>query len=520
MRPSVLPSACLFLAVLPGCEPPYETECDPIALRVVAAKLSNVHADDLNCWFTSPDIDSMPFDDGPHGRNHIIFQLGTDSGEGIEFTDPEALDFNGRIKLEPQELPVGSTGDNPLLLQIEGSTPGNYDLWFRLKVAGSEGIFSKLTIEVVESPHDPVVYTLENAAGATLDHGPSNTELRSELCSSDPCELTASAGETVVLDGTNVASAPAFWKCGDHSSSGLRYEFEATISRTCRIVDPVSVTMNTVGDGSVSASVDPMNCTGSTCRVRHGSEVSLVASEDHGFDFVGWSGCSDSTLPEITLTPDSDIECTATFEPQAANTHTITIEMDADSADHAMVSAAGSRIDCPDVDCSDSFAKNSDVRLIVVPRVPSADLEVTWACGAQTLTGQEVTIRADADKTCTVTVRATEQDMCDGLAPLDLGLSAQRQDNGTTIPVTVSNGMATFTSRAGSVLALTPSPMRSNLNPQVTWDLPNTMTPGGVAGSTLWTTPSLAGSVQGSLRYSDDCSSGEHTLDIEVELEF
>lgn len=66
--------------------------------------------------------------------------------------------------------------------------------------------------------------------------------------------------------------------------------------------------------GSVAASTDGRSCVNARCTVDHGASVSLTATADTGAAFLGWSGCSDSSEPTLTLASvTSNQTCTARF---------------------------------------------------------------------------------------------------------------------------------------------------------------------------------------------------------------
>jgi hypothetical protein len=71
-----------------------------------------------------------------------------------------------------------------------------------------------------------------------------------------------------------------------------------------------------VGAGTVSLSVTDGTCTASSCQVKHDTgAVTLTATPAFLNSFAGWSGCSSSTSPTLTLQNVTSAQtCTATFK--------------------------------------------------------------------------------------------------------------------------------------------------------------------------------------------------------------
>src|SRR5436309_3424143 len=79
-------------------------------------------------------------------------------------------------------------------------------------------------------------------------------------------------------------------------------------------IDTHSLTVNTVGQGSVAKNPDQAS-------YDHGSTVQLTATPATGWHFAGWSGAATGTTNPLSVTMDGDKTVTATF---AINTYTIT----------------------------------------------------------------------------------------------------------------------------------------------------------------------------------------------------
>jgi hypothetical protein len=78
----------------------------------------------------------------------------------------------------------------------------------------------------------------------------------------------------------------------------------------------LSVTSSGDGSGSVASSPAGIDC-GSDCNEAYvdGTSVTLTATRNRGSTFEGWDGGCSGSLPEISMTILSDLECSARFEP-------------------------------------------------------------------------------------------------------------------------------------------------------------------------------------------------------------
>ncbi len=136
------------------------------------------------------------------------------------------------------------------------------------------------------------------------------------------------AGACVVDAGGSVtltAPAPAGFRftgwTGDAGCSGAGQSItlsNVSVSATCsaNFVARTSVSFADPVGGSIRASNVPATatCGAASCFLDSGSTVTLTASADPGFRFVGWNGCSDSTSAQITVAGRIDgVSCNALF---------------------------------------------------------------------------------------------------------------------------------------------------------------------------------------------------------------
>jgi sugar lactone lactonase YvrE len=192
---------------------------------------------------------------------------------------------------------------------------------------------------------------------------------------SDPpgidCVPTCSA---MFTQGTQVALTP---------SPGIGYEFtgwsgdcsgtdsclvtmDAPRSVTAifeEIQNPQSLTVNTVGNGTVTSEPSGISCL-PTCSAyfEHGTQVTLTAISDVDNQFVGWSGDCSGT-GECVLTMDAPHNVVASFEPIQYSQ-----ELNVSVVGDGSVTSDPAGIDCGET-CTASFTEGTQVTLTATPGV-------------------------------------------------------------------------------------------------------------------------------------------------------
>lgn len=145
-----------------------------------------------------------------------------------------------------------------------------------------------------------------------------------------PCQFTMTSDLTVSADFSTVPT------------------FELTVSRLGG------------GDNSVTSTPSGLSC-GNNCSVpfNSNSTVSLTASPDDGWEFVGFSGDCTGLTCDVLMSEDQSVTAEFTF---------IGYELTADVAGQGMVTSAPGNIVCPGK-CSDRFTANEEVVLTATPGV-------------------------------------------------------------------------------------------------------------------------------------------------------
>jgi len=129
------------------------------------------------------------------------------------------------------------------------------------------------------------------------------------------------------------------------------------------------LTVSKTGNGTISA--NGINC-GTDCSESYtaNTQVTLTASPDDGSKFVNWTGACTGTNPNVTVTMDAAIACTANFVP-------ITFDLTVSKTGNGTISANG--INCG-TDCSESYTANTQVTLTASPDDGYNSVNWTGAC--------------------------------------------------------------------------------------------------------------------------------------------
>jgi uncharacterized repeat protein (TIGR02543 family) len=138
-------------------------------------------------------------------------------------------------------------------------------------------------------------------------------------------------------EGTNVsleAFADTGWEfvgwsgdlVGTTNPESLLIDADKTVTATFEEIPPTlyELTVNVVGNGSVE--VDGVLYTG-VLEFEEGTNVSLEAFADTGWEFVGWSGDLSGTTNPETLLIDADKTVTATFEEISPTLYELTVNV-------------------------------------------------------------------------------------------------------------------------------------------------------------------------------------------------
>jgi IPT/TIG domain/Divergent InlB B-repeat domain len=149
-----------------------------------------------------------------------------------------------------------------------------------------------------------------------------NSSSQGSSCSGSSCTVQ-SGGEVTLTAAANAGFGFSSWSgdCAGQTDStctldDVSSDEHATAAFVATFTVGGSANPSTGGSVSANSSGQGASCSGSSCTVQSGGEVTLTATPSSGLGFIGWSGAcagqsgSTCTLDDVT----SDENATATFE--------------------------------------------------------------------------------------------------------------------------------------------------------------------------------------------------------------
>jgi hypothetical protein len=155
-----------------------------------------------------------------------------------------------------------------------------------------------------------------------------------------------------------------------------------------------TITSGGTGNGTVTSSPSGINC-GTACSASYnsGTTITLTATPGSGSAFGGWTGCTNGV---VTLT--ANTACTATFNPIAPQTYTLSIIKS--GTGNGTVTSSPSGINCGST-CSATY--NSGTAVSLTPAPASGSTFAGWS-GTGCASG---TVTMNANITCTASFQPT-----------------------------------------------------------------------------------------------------------------
>jgi len=161
-----------------------------------------------------------------------------------------------------------------------------------------------------------------------------NGSVRADCERTDNCRRAEGWRTTVTAtpdDGYEFAGWDCDGSCpSDRSSSSveLRIDRNTHITPSFREIPTFTVTLSSNGNGSASIN-DGRSCAGG-CSFRRDTEITIVATPDSSrYNFDGWSGDSNSSTDEITVTVTENLRFVANF---VIDTDRLTVEIDGEGS--------------------------------------------------------------------------------------------------------------------------------------------------------------------------------------------
>jgi uncharacterized repeat protein (TIGR02543 family) len=223
------------------------------------------------------------------------------------------------------------------------------------------------------------------------------------------CAQDFASGTMVTLTATPAQNyAFQYWSgCSNSTSSTLALTQSA--ARTCSAhftTNTLTVYVTPNGGGTVTSDDSLITCTSNQgCSQNYptlGEQVTLTAAPAQDQAFAGWSGCSSSVDPSITVSVSQSVACYATF---ASNQNTLTLSLSGDG--DGSVTSTPTGASCTRAsgqqsgDCAPVFSYNQQVTLTATP-ISSTDYFAGWSgsCSGQ---GATATVTMTGGRTCYAT---------------------------------------------------------------------------------------------------------------------
>ncbi len=205
-----------------------------------------------------------------------------------------------------------------------------------------------------------------------------------------------SSGSPVVASTDNmvVALHHGAYDCATYGNGGP--EVEELISDLGgnlpqdAILYALDVTVGGLGSGTVASSPSGIDCSAGTCEADFGNDSTVILTPTAGSHsvFAGWSGDADCSDGSVTM--DSDVSCTATFDIE---THTLSVATAGTGG--GTVTSLPSGINCPG-DCSEDYDSGQSVTL-----TPTPDGTSTFAGWSGDADCSDGTVTINSNVSCT-----------------------------------------------------------------------------------------------------------------------
>ena len=259
-----------------------------------------------------------------------------------------------------------------------------------------------------------------NGGGVSLNSGPVGSQMRVVKngsgtvtsvpsginCGSD-CNEPYTAGTVVTLTQTELPGYQFSSWGGAGASCGTQSTCQVTMGSTDTVV---TITFNPVlevtksGNGTISSTPSGITC-GTTCTKAYpfGTSVTLTATPDAGYQFIGWSGagasCGTNTTCVVSVTGYTNV--LAAF---SSNSGMLVVSR----SDNGAVASSDGRIICG-ATCQASYTNGSTVTLRAQPDI---GFQVGSWGGAASSCGSAITCSVTVSGTTNVSVTFTRLPAC------------------------------------------------------------------------------------------------------------
>ena len=152
--------------------------------------------------------------------------------------------------------------------------------------------------------------------------------------------------------------------CNGSGSCNVSMSAQRTVTAEFRQIaaEEYTLQVSVTGSGNISSSPSGIDC-GSDCAeiYQSGTVVSLTATPDSGFEFIGWTGaCTGTGAWQVTVT--DNLSAAAEFREIGVESFTLTVS----APQNGTITSSPLGIDCGS-DCSQSYEANTSVTLTATP---------------------------------------------------------------------------------------------------------------------------------------------------------
>jgi hypothetical protein len=152
--------------------------------------------------------------------------------------------------------------------------------------------------------------------------------------------------------------------CNGSGSCNVSMSAQRTVTAEFRQIaaEEYTLQVSVTGSGNISSSPSGIDC-GSDCAeiYQSGTVVSLTATPDSGFEFIGWTGaCTGTGACQVTVT--DNLSAAAEFREIGVESFTLTVS----APQNGTITSSPLGIDCGS-DCSQSYEANTSVTLTATP---------------------------------------------------------------------------------------------------------------------------------------------------------
>lgn len=344
----------------------------------------------------------------PSGACGAVISNGTVGGwaKGVA-AEGSVSGWNGWIHLSNASPAYGPTLD-PIGKFIGYSWGENVVGWIKWNPNGG-GVYIGLPPTTTPTTTPPVASTtvplivLKNGSGLVVSNIPTVNGIN---CGSDCSERYASSTKVTLLASNNTGYEFASWGAAASTCASATTCIVTVGNSTTTVIanfNPI-LQVAKVGSGTITSSPSGINC-GATCSKSYvfGTHVTLTATPDSGFEFLGWGGaaasCGTNLVCVVTVSGYTSV--TAAF---SSNTGILIVT----KPENGAIAGTDGRIACGNT-CQATYTNGTVVTLRAVPDI---GYEMGSWTGAASSCGSATTCNVTVSGTTNVSVIFVQIPQC------------------------------------------------------------------------------------------------------------